>query len=309
MTVFVDPDVPAPTLRQNIYHGDLVVLTKLRSVREFVDYTREQLVDLFHPYEPEHAHEYIDKAEMARLLGSWKPSFIHSPRSKDLICEIIREAGFRAEATHYDVPKPRTSFPVGHLTTGIAYAFPWHRDVWYGAPAQQINWWLPVFAVRGDNAMSFDLHSFDRYVRNSSATFDYYKNNADRRHTAAQVTRESQARPAALDYQPHDDLVVLPSPGAVLLFSGAQLHASIPNTSGRSRFSVDFRTVDVQDLKSGRGAPLVDAHCTGTAIRDFHNVADGCGFDEKTVRLLFGAPPPGSVLLFEPTQSELGRVP
>ena len=35
------------------------------------------------------------------------------------------------EGTHYDLPKPRTSFPVGHLTTGIAYAFPWHRDVRY----------------------------------------------------------------------------------------------------------------------------------------------------------------------------------
>ncbi len=308
MTVFVDPEAPAPTLRQTIYDGDLVVLTKLHSVRQFVDYTREELVGLFHPYDPEHVHEHIDKAEMARLLGSWKPSFIHSPRSKDLICKIIREAGFCAEGTHYDVPKPRTSFPVGHLTTGIAYAFPWHRDVWYGAPAQQINWWLPVFDVRGDNAMSFDLHSFDQYVRNSSATFDYYKNNADRRNTAAQVTRESQARPAALDYQPHDDLVVLPAPGAVLLFSGAQLHASIPNTSGRSRFSVDFRTVDVQDLKAGHGAPLVDVHCTGTAIRDFHNVADGSGFDEQTVTQLFGAPPPGSVLLFEPARSELGRV-
>ena len=307
MTVFVDPDMPAPTLRHTIYRGDLVVLTNLRSVRQFVDYTREQLVDLFKPYDPEDAHEHIDKAEMARLLGSWKPRFIHSSRSKALICKIIREAGFCAEGTHYDVPKPRTSFPVGHLTTGIAYAFPWHRDVWYSAPAQQINWWLPVFAAREDNSMRFDLQSFDRYVCNSSGTFDYYKNNADRRNTAAQVTRESQARPAALEYQPHHDLVVLPAPGAVLLFSGAQLHASIPNTSRRSRFSVDFRTVDVQDLKEGRGAPLVDVHCTGTAIRDFHNVADGSAFDEETVIRLFGAPPPGSMLLFEPARSELGQ--
>ena len=160
MTVFVDPDVPAPLLRQGIYDGDLVVLTNLPSVRQFVDYTREQLVDLFRPYDPERAHEHIDKTEMAKLLGSWKPRFIHSSRSKDLVCQIIREAGFCAEGTHYDVPKPRTSFPVGHLTTGIAYAFPWHRDVWYSAPAQQINWWLPVFAVRDDNGMRFDLQKF-----------------------------------------------------------------------------------------------------------------------------------------------------
>jgi hypothetical protein len=44
-----------------------------------------------------------------------------------------------------------------HLTTGVAFAFPWHRDTWYSAlRARQINWWLPIFPVRDDNAMSFD---------------------------------------------------------------------------------------------------------------------------------------------------------
>ena len=301
MTVFVDPDGPAPTLRQGIYHGDLVVLTNLPSVRQFVDYTREQLVDLFKPYDPERVHEHIDKAEMAKLLGSWKPRFIHAPRSKELVCRIIREAGFCAEGTHYDVPKPRTSFPVGHLTTGIAYAFPWHRDVWYSAPAQQINWWLPVFAIREDNAMRFDpLKLRSSGCPNNSGEFDYYRNNTARLNTASQISNERQIRPAALNHTPVDDLVVVPAPGAVMLFSGAQLHASIPNTSGKARFSVDFRTVDVADLTAGRGAPLVDVDCTGTAIRDFRRVADGAPFDEETVTRLFGAPPAGSTLVFTP---------
>ena len=93
--------------------------------------------------------------------------------------------------------------------------------------------------------MSFDLKSFDRAVPNTSAAFDYYQNNASRLTTATEVTREVQARPGAMDHKPDHDLVVLPAPGEVLLFSGAQLHASIPNTSGRARYSVDFRTVDV----------------------------------------------------------------
>ena len=105
---------------------------------------------------------------MAKILASWKPHFIHSERSKKLVRAVIEEAGFPAEDTHYDLPKPRTSFPVGHLTTGVAFAFPWHRDTWYSAPAQQINWWLPIFPVREDNAMSFDLASFDRAVPNTS---------------------------------------------------------------------------------------------------------------------------------------------
>ncbi len=298
MTVFVDLAAPPDALRQALYRGDLVVLTRLGAVAEFVEYTRQQLTELFKPHDPEHAHEHYGKAEMAEMLGVWKPRFIHAERSKNLVCKIVQEAGFPGEGTHYDVPKPRTSFPIGHLTTGIAFAFPWHRDVWYSAPAQQINWWLPVYPARENNSMSFDLKSFDREVPNDSAAFDYYKNNTHRLGTAAQLTREVQARPAALGHEPVDDLVVLPAPGAVLLFSGAQLHRSIPNTSGRARFSVDFRTVDVADLKAGRGAPLVDVHCTGTAVRDFHNVADGSAFAEETVTKLFGAPPPDAMLVF-----------
>ncbi len=107
-----------------------------------------------------------------------------------------------------------------------------------------------------------------------------------------------------MDHKPAHDLVVLPAPGAVLLFSGAQLHTSIPNTSGRARYSVDFRTVDARDLLAGRGAPLVDVQCTGTAIRDFHNVADGSAFDEQTVVKLFGAPPADAMLVFNAATAE-----
>jgi hypothetical protein len=113
------------------------------------------------------------------------------------------------------------------------------------------------------------------------------------------VTREVQSRPGAINHQPDQELIALPAPGQVLLFSGAQLHKSIPNTSGRARFSVDFRTVYVPDLMAGRGAALVDAHCTGTAIRDFVNVADERPFDEQTVVGLFGAPPADAMLVFD----------
>jgi ectoine hydroxylase-related dioxygenase (phytanoyl-CoA dioxygenase family) len=304
MTIYVDLTEPADGLRQALYEGNLVILTDLTPVAELVDYARDELTRLFEPYDPQEAHEHFDKNEMAAMLGSWKPKFIHSSRSKQLVCEIIRAAGLSADDTYYDVPKPRTSFPVGHLTTGIAYAFPWHRDVWYSAPSQQINWWLPIFPVRDDNAMSFDLPSFDRPVPNTSDTFDYYENNIARKTTAAQVTEERQARPAAPDHHPANHLPVLPAPGAVLLFSGAHLHTSIPNTSQRSRYSVDFRTVDVTDLRSGRGAPVVDARCSGTAVRDFHRVADEQPLDEGLVRELYGAPPAGSVLVFSSSDSD-----
>lgn len=55
----MDPDCPASRLRANIHRGDLIILTNLPSVKTFVDYTRQQLLDLFGPYDPERVHEHI----------------------------------------------------------------------------------------------------------------------------------------------------------------------------------------------------------------------------------------------------------
>jgi hypothetical protein len=302
--ILTDPALPAEELRQRLYSGDLVILTRLRALEEFVGYMRDELTALFAPYDPEHVHEHIEPAEMAKILGEWKPRWIHAERSRELVRAIIAEAGFDPEYTHYDVPKPRTSFPSGHLTTGIAFAFPWHRDVWYSAPVQQINWWLPVFPVRETNAMSFDLASFARAVPNTSGDFDYYKNNAQRLSTSKSAGKEVQARPRAIDHMAGVDVIPLPAPGQVLLFSGAQLHTSIPNSSGLARYSVDFRTVDKRDLLAGRGAPLADAYCAGTAIRDFLSIKDESSFDEEMIRSLFGAPPSDAMLVYAAPEKE-----
>lgn len=301
MNVLIDPCGDARTLRRIIYRGGVIVLTRLDAVTALTTHIRAELTTLFAPHDPEHAHEHFSREAMAELLGEWKPRFMHSQTARSLTAAVIREAGFDAETTHFDIPKPRTAFPVGHLTTGIAYAFPWHRDTWYAAPRQQVNWWLPVFPVREDNAMSFDASKFVRSVPNSSSTFDYYRNNVARLSTASQVNGEHQPRPAAVGHTPAHESIVLPAPGSVLLFSGAHLHRSIPNTSGRARYSVDFRTVDATDLAEDRGAPSLDVFCTGTAIRDFRRVVDDRPFDEDLVLSLFAPPPDGAMLVFSPS--------
>ena len=48
----------------------------------------------------------------------------------------------------------------------------------------------------------------------------------------------------------------------------------MPNTSGRTRISVDFRVVHRADVEAGRGAANVDSHCTGTTMRDYLRVSD-----------------------------------
>lgn len=302
--IHIDPVFGEDELRASLFRGELTVLTRLPSVARFVDFAREELSALFHPYDPEHAHEFYSPQEMADLLGVWKPHFIHHERSKELVRAILVEAGLSPSDTYFDVPKPRTSFPVGHLSTGIAFAFPWHRDTWYAAPKQQINWWLPVNPVRADNAMKFDLEHFARAVPNDSSGFDYYRANTDRLTVASQVTTDTRSRPGATDFLSQAEIEVLPSPGSVLLFSGSSLHASIPNTSPVSRYSIDFRTVDRRDVESGAGAPLVDVDCTGTALRDFVGIETGERLPESLVRRIDGEPPEGAMLVFERDAAE-----
>lgn len=297
--IHIDPKVSNADLRSLVYEGDLIVLTKCPPLADFVEFVREQLRELFYPHDPERAHLHYTPAELARMLGVWKPGFIHNPKSRELLKATVVSAGFDPDETLYDVPKPRTAYPSDHLTTGIAFAFPWHRDTWYSAPSQQVNWWFPVFELKPQNAMKFSAMAFAQYVENDSAGFDAYQANRDRLTAAQQVGRDSRSRPSAQNHQPADELIVLPAPGQVLLFSGAQLHASIPNTSGISRYSVDFRTIDRRDVLSSRGARMADVHCSGTMLREFASISTDERLPEEFVREMAGVPPDDAILVFD----------
>jgi hypothetical protein len=58
-------------------------------------------------------------------------------------------------------------------------------------------------------------------------------------------------------------------PGGIIEFSGAHLHSTVPSTSGRTRYSIDFRTVHLDDVMGDAGAPNVDSACTGTTMGDY----------------------------------------
>ena len=112
---------------------------------------------------------------------------------------------------------------------------------------------------------------------NSSSGYDYDEWNRTGRQQAAQQINEGHASPAggarrSSSSQP--DVRVVTPVGGALVFSGAQLHSTVPNTTERTRFSIDFRTVNVDDLESGNAAPNVDSECTGTTLGDFRRASD-----------------------------------
>jgi hypothetical protein len=84
----------------------------------------------------------------------------------------------------------------------------------------------------------------------------------------------------------------IPPVGGMILFSGAQMHSTVPNTSGRTRFSIDFRTVHFDDVVAHRGAANVDSECTGTTMRDYLRATDLSHIPEQVCGPYDAGPPP-----------------
>jgi Phytanoyl-CoA dioxygenase (PhyH) len=285
-TVYLDPQLDDAARREMLYEGQLIVYSPRPSSLAFCAFARELIAQAFAPHDPRTAQHEMPVERYAEVLGLLKPAFIHHPESKRHLQTLLEDFGCNTLETYFDLPKMRSSTSNGYLTTGIAYAWHPHRDTWYSAPTCQLNWWIPIMDITADNAMAFHPRYFAEGVSNSSAGYNYYEWNQTHRGNHVPQYTKVDPRPLpkptqAIELDPQIRFVV--PVGGVILFSGAQLHSSVPNTSGVTRFSVDFRTVNLSDLRARRGAKNVDSQCTGTTLRDYLSASDLTGVPEDVV--------------------------
>jgi hypothetical protein len=275
-TIYADSPLTDDERRQRLYAGDLFVHSPTKSSMELCALARNLSEEAFAPYDPPVAQENMPAEGYAGILADLKPKFIHHPRAKELIRGIFAEVGCDVEKTYFDVPRLRTMAHGEYMKAGLALQFHPHRDTWFSAPHAQLNWWLPVYEVEPENSMAFHLRYFDQPVKNSSSIYDYDEwNRTGRQQAAQQIKEETRKQPEAeeeLELSP--DVRVITPVGGALVFSGAQMHSTVPNTTQRTRFSIDFRTVNLDDLVSGNAAPNVDSECTGTTLGDFQRASD-----------------------------------
>ncbi len=268
--VYIDPEMSDEERRTALYDGGIVILSPTPGSKALIELGRGLLEEAFHPYDPREIQKHMSPEDVAAILSKLKPNFIHHPECKKLIPQIMQEHGVDPDRLYFDVPRMRSAYPSDFLSSGIAYAFHPHRDTWYSAPNCQLNWWMPIYPIQSNNAMGFYPKYFDVPVANNSEIYNYYEWNTKNRASAAQhVKSDTREQP-----KPQQDLEpvtvrFLPPPGAIIIFSGAQLHETVPNTTDETRYSIDFRTVHIDDARRKRGAPNVDSRCTGTTMRDY----------------------------------------
>lgn len=275
-TVYFDSQTTDDDRRQKLYRGQLFVYSARESTAALCEFARELTEQAFAPFDPRDAQHYLPVEQYVAILAELKPKFIHHPCCKTLIPALLADIGCDLGQTYFDVPRLRTATSGDYLKSGLAYAFKPHRDTWYSPPLCQLNWWLPIYPIESDNSMAFHMLYWDRPIQNSSHEFNYQEwNETGRRDAAKHVKADTRRQSEALEeLELEPQLRLVAPPGAMIIFSAAHLHSTVPNITGRTRLSIDFRTVHRGDLAARRGAPNVDSHCSGTTIGDYLRGSD-----------------------------------
>jgi len=290
MNIHVDSKMIDDARRRQLYRGSLFVYAPSPNAVKLCQLARGLVEEAFHPLDPLTLHETVPVERCAETLATLKPQFIHHPKSKEYIQGMLAELGCDLEKTYFDVPRLRTAFPGDYLRSGIAYAFHPHRDTWYSAPFCQINWWMPVYALSSENCMAFHPRYWDHPVKNNSNEYNYQEWNRQSRYNAARhIKTDTRVQPKPeepVELDPQMRLVC--DVGGVFLFSSAHLHSTVPNTTSETRYSIDFRTVHLDDVWTRTGATNIDSACTGTTLGDYLRGTDFSHIPEEALAL-YGA--------------------
>jgi hypothetical protein len=300
--ILVDPQHFEGASREALYAGSTLMLKPATASKKLCEFAWQMIQEAFSPLHPEQAQSELPVTKFSEIISQLKPRFTHSAEAKRFLKELFEELGWNPAKTYFDVPKLRIATHSSYLTSGMGYAYKAHRDVWYSAPSCQINWWTPINEVQARNVMVIHPRYFDRKVPNNSSDFDAYRWNAEgRKNAALYIHNDPRNHPHLQGNIDLDWQVLVGRPGSLMLFSAQHLHATVPNESGRTRFSIDFRTVHEDDILAHRGAKLVDCSSTGTTLRDFMRSTDLERFPEDVVSSYeVGGRAKDGVLVFNP---------
>ena len=246
---------------ERAFRGELIVFRRLDALDALLDCAREIAFAAFD--DPARDEGRLDSGLWRERAAAARRRFMRSEAASDLLRALFAELGFDPETTYRDRAILRFQPGRAACRTRRLRDLPPHRDSWGSNIMTQLNWWAPVFPVESGATMEIWPDYFNRPIPNTSADWDI---EALRAAGGDYPLLPEAARPEA----PGEPVLI--EPGELLCVSGAHLHASRPNRTGRTRISIDLRTVDVSDRS---GAPNADGRTRRTAYDWFHRLSDG----------------------------------
>jgi hypothetical protein len=195
-------------------------------------------------------------------------------RMKELLRAALEHVGVDPARSYWDSIYLRVVPPIEAGTERQIGRIGFHRDTWSSNIPQQTNWWTTIYPITAERTIAFYPGYWSRPIANTSADWDLDEIRARRRSGERDEDLPIVPEPS----EPVDtssELRIVIEPGDLLCFSGAHLHASVPNVSDRARVSVELRTVSRDDMAHGRGAPDIDGQAPHVPLEWFRSMEDG----------------------------------
>lgn len=207
-------------------------------------------------------------------IGRVRRALYTEVRWHGAVRDVIGALGFSPAEYAFDPLRLRTVLSGGHHIPAAAPVYVGHRDTWYAHPQNALTWWIPLDDLHAAETFEFYPGMFATPVANDSEVFDYdawvrdgwdlkigWQDKAAGRHARYPASQADHAslRATGFSCQKAENLV----------FAAAHLHRTLPQATGRARFSLDFRIAHLGDLRAGRGAPNVDNRSRGSAVPDY----------------------------------------
>lgn len=256
-------------LSEAIFSGRILYFEQLEPMAVVVSETQALLRAAFSPHPPESAHEVLSPDEHEARFSEAEQTFRSNATIKDYIYRAIGAAGACMPETFCDRLRLRAS-PPQQRNAGRPFfssSTPGHRDSWGSAILCQINWWFPVFPLHRDRSLVIYPAHWAKGVDNNAQGWDWRR--------AGKDPNTPRAPSAVGNIDNTDEVRVVIAPGMLAVFSAAHLHAGVMNTTPLTRFSVETRTVNLEDLKAGRGTPNIDGLGKQPAYEWFSSITDG----------------------------------
>lgn len=264
------PEAENAVFRQAVYAGGIFRIAASGVTRKLAADVLALLGDKFGDIKT--AHERHSFADMQPGMGDIRAQLATQPYYRDLQTQILAAAGFTPPALAIDALRLRCVMHDGHLNTGADLAYAAHRDTWFGNPQAQVNFWIALHDVTPAQSFTFYPSLFNRAVPNTSRGFSY-DSWMDKRGWQGMKSNAPADYPAATHIDDPTAFAFSAGAGDIIVFSAAQLHQTVKNSSGITRYSLDFRAVHLGDHKAGLGAPNADNGSQPDALKDYFTAA------------------------------------
>lgn len=283
----------ARQLHDRIYAGEIIRVTELPPMVALAQWAQAFLEDTLHPWLPQEVHRHLNHNEQTLRFSQCQNAFAGSVEVRRHWLAVLESLGICADDLACDRlhlrfqphREPQQPAPRARTTATIAF----HRDTWGSNLYAQTNWWAPIYPITTGRTFALYPPLWQQALRNSSAEFDMrailQRSHRDGRN-AVDADEAIPHLSQAID--PQQGIAVDIAPGSLIAFSGAHAHAGVGNSTGLTRISFETRSILIDDLLAGLGAPNVDGHAPWMTPGLFRRMSDGkrlneilgCGFIE-----------------------------